>query len=180
MEKHMTDLLPLILDNELPEQDRKKAQQHLQGCASCRKAWEDLVHENRVLEAWRDVRPSTNLVAKTMRAVQDRAEKEGQSVSWLDRVRVALGTFPQPARIMATAALFLVFGSAGLFLKTGMMLQRSAARQARLEIVPCDKGSYYDDYKVVAVAVAPGEDPISLLDRVNTGEASIISVKEEN
>jgi len=89
-------------------------------------------------------------------AVYQKAEQQGKTLSWTELFRMSWFTLFRPMRMAAVTLLFVCFTTV-LVMKVVPATRRSSP--ARMDLVPCDLGSSYDDRKVVAVAVAPGTIP---------------------
>ena len=177
MTKHVHDLMVLVLDGEASPRERAQVVEHLSQCQSCSAEWQSIKATDGMLDAWSETHAHSSTVSKTMSAVYLLAQEQGRELSWTEQIRRTWFFLFRPMRLAMMTLLFVCLSTVVVM----KIVPRQAAFQSvRLDLVPCDIGSSYDDHKIVAVAVAQGDDPITVLAQVSDGEAQIISIREEN
>src|SRR5512136_2295250 len=76
--KEIESLLPGMVDDVLPEAEKKRIEAHMASCASCRKALEDLRKTDERVKRLEEVEPPPWLKARVMARVREEAgQKEG-------------------------------------------------------------------------------------------------------
>ena len=99
-------LLPVFIDNELPEEEKQTIQVHLTGCAQCRSELQERKRVWNMLGTWKDREPETGYVARFWAGLSTRTPLRVKIFDWL-REKVQI---PQLVPVLAAAIVFLAVG----------------------------------------------------------------------
>lgn len=140
------NLLPVFLDNELPEDQKQDIQVHLTGCNACRLELQEYKRSWQMLESWTDVEPEAGYIGRFW------AELSGRT-PWPIKVRIWFGQrvfTPQLIAATVVAVVFVVVGFLSVrnyvqIQETEILLTKLPAEEA--EVV--DNLEFVSDYELL-------------------------------
>ena len=140
------NLLPIFLDDELPEDQKQDIQVHLTGCNACRLELQEYKRSWQMLETWKDVEPESGYIGRFWAELSGRTPWNIKLRQWF-RQRIFT---PQLIAATVVAAVFVVVGFLSVqnyvqIQETEILLTKLPAEEA--EVV--DNLEFVSEYDVI-------------------------------